>query len=426
MKEDFPIFLWRYQVFLKNNLSTTQFNSLRIIHHGSLNTDAGPDFNHAKLIIDNMLWIGDVEIHVRSSHWRLHKHQHDPAYNKVILHVVWEHDAEVCRHDGSQIPTLELKSKVKPSMLSKYYFLRQNLHKIPCYPEILKTNSVIKSNMMAIAVMTRLERKAIYIHQLYQQQCSWEEIAYRVVARNFGFKINAEAFLRLSEVLPWRLLKRHGDNLFQLEAFLMGMAGLLTNSMTNDLYFEGLKKEFKFLCHKYNLQDKIMSNTYWKFFRTRPINFPTIRIAQFAKLCFQHYSLFSIFKDLNSSEDYLKAFSISQSDYWKKHYYFGKVSTNVIPDLGRESINNIIGNAIVNLKVAYGKIKDDQLHVDNAIDLLEQLPAEKNKIIRMWQQNGVYASNAFETQGLIELFQSFCVGKKCLNCNIGISILKTV
>ncbi len=426
MKEDFPIFLWKYQVFLKSDLSTTSYETIQIINQGVINFNAGPDFNQAKVVIDGMLWVGDVEIHVNSSDWKTHKHQLDPAYNKVILHVVWEHDITVKRKDGSSIPTLELKHRVRYTMLSKYNFLKENLQKIPCYPDIMKAEKVLVTNMIEKAVIQRLERKAAYVFALLGENISWEEIAYRVVAKNFGFKVNAEAFLRLSEVLPWKLLRRHGDNLFQLEALMLGMAGLLSFSVGEDEYSIKLKSEFAFLCHKYGLNDKVMPSTYWKFFRTRPVNFPTIRIAQFAQLCFRHYSMFSIFKELNDLEDYLSVLAIDQSSYWRNHYYFGKVGKREIPGLGMASINNLIINAIVTLKIAYGRQKDDEKQIESAIKLLEQLPAENNKITRMWKENGITATNAFQTQGLIELFQHFCVGKKCLNCNIGISILSTV
>lgn len=425
MKEDFPIFLWKYQVFSKHQLFTCNNDKLTILDPGSLNQDAGPDFSQAKININGINWYGDIEVHVNSSQWKQHKHHHDRAYNKVILHVVWEKDGEAMREDNTMLPTLELKPRVSLSLLARYKGLLQNLERIPCASEIKKMEDTTIRSMIDRTLVQRLEKKTDFIYALLNEQHTWEEVAYRVLAKNFGFKVNAQSLLRLSEILPWKLLRRHGDNLLQVEALLMGMAGFLSGD-EKEPYFNILKKEYLFLCHKYKMGSKTMSKTNWKFFRTRPVNFPTIRIAQFAQFCYQNNSLFSIFKEIDSCRELLKKLEITQSEYWRNHYYFGKKSHQEIPCLGEESMYNIVINSIVPLKMAYGKLKDEQNQMDAAIRLLEELPPENNRIIRIWKQFDVNVDDALDSQGLIELFQNFCLKKKCLNCNIGISILKTV
>lgn len=424
MKEDFPVFLWKYQYFSKNRLTTTHHEQVNIFNPGIQNHDAGPDFSQAKIKIDGINWFGHVEVHVKSSHWKQHKHQTNPAYNRVILHVVWEDDMAVYRNDGSLIPTLELKNRVDFDLYRKYKYLTQNLETIPCNHVIGKVDAIIIRSMLDKTVIGRLERKAGDIIRLIDNKLTWQEATYRLLAQNFGFKTNKEAFLRLSENLPLKLLLKHRNNIFQVEALLFGVAGFL-NDPLKDEYFRRLKNEYQFLAHKYYLKGKELNKVEWKFLRMRPGNFPTIRIAQFAQFFHRNKNLFAVFKEVNSCQFLIDNLSVSQSAYWHNHYSFGKFCRSSIPGLGKESIYNIIINTVVPLKVAYGLIKEDRSQIDHAVRLLEKLPPETNKVTKLWKNLDVKIESAFDSQGLIELFDNFCLGNKCLNCNIGISIVKT-
>lgn len=424
MKEDFPIFLWKYQYFSKNQLTTTHNEKVSIFNPGIQNHDAGPDFTQAKVNIDGINWFGHVEVHVKSSHWKLHKHQADPAYDRVILHVVWEDDVPVYRSDASLIPTIELKDRVNLDLFKKYRYLIQNLEKIPCNHFIKQVDSLIIHSMLDKTVMRRLERKADFVICLINEKITWQEATYRLLAQNFGFKTNKNAFLRLSENLPLKLVNKHRNDILQIEALMFGVAGFLEEKI-NDEYFNRLKKEYHFLAYKYQLRDRGLNKVEWKFLRMRPGNFPSIRIAQFAQFFYRNKNLFSVFKEVNSYRFLIDHLSITQSGYWQNHYSFGKISQASIPGLGRESIYNIIINTVVPLKVAYGLMKEDQSQIDAAIQLLEKLPAETNKVTKLWKNLDVKIENAFDSQGLIELFENFCLENKCLNCNIGISIVKT-
>ena len=416
--------MWKYQYFSKNQLITTHKEPVSIFNPGIHNHDAGPDFKQAKIDIDGINWFGHVEVHVKSSHWKLHRHQIDPAYDRVILHVVWEDDKPVYRQDGSLIPTIELKGRVNFDLFKKYKYLTENLEKIPCNSYIKQIDNLVIHSMLDKAVMGRLERKADFVIQLINKKLTWQEATYRLLAQNFGFKTNKEAFLRLAENLPLKLINKHCDNLFQIEALLFGVAGFLQGHL-KDEYFEGLKKEYRFLAHKYNLHHNRLNEVEWKFLRMRPGNFPTIRIAQFAHFFHLNKNLFSVFKGVNSCQFLIDNLSITQSGYWQNHYSFGKISHASIPGLGKESIYNIIINTVVPLKVAYGLVKEEQSQIDLAIHLLEKLPPETNKVTKLWKNLDVKIENAFDSQGLMELFHNFCLGNKCLNCNIGISIVKT-
>ena len=434
MEESFIHFIWQLQYFEKENLQTTAGEVISIFRAGMINTNAGPDFQQAKLRIGDVEWHGDVEIHINSSDWNRHQHQLNKAYDKVVLHVVWEDDQPVHRPDGTPLPTLVLKNRVAPAVLSRYHeFLENQQHHSPilCKKFIHQVPALVRLGMMERAMMQRLERKAILVHQLLaQNQGDWEETAYQLLLKNFGFNINSEAFLALSRALPKKVIARHQNQTFQLEALLFGQAGFLDElPQENDEYGKSLKKEYDFLCKKYDLTHKKLALHQWKFMRLRPANFPTIRLAQLAQLLARQPNLFSLFKDFSTHQELFNALKVQQSAYWQNHYQLGvpiKSSTGTRKSkLGKTSIDNIIINTVVPLLAAYAKARDEEIYLEKALEGLQQMPAENNKITRLWAEIGVEVKTAFDAQALIELYNSFCVPKKCLSCNIGVAIIKS-
>ncbi len=433
MEESFLHFIWQLQSFEKENLQTTAGETLSIFRPGMINTNAGPDFQQAKLRIGEVEWHGDVEIHINSSDWNRHQHQYDKAYDKVILHVVWEDDQPVSLSDNTLLPTLVLKNRVASGVLSRYHEFLENQHHhspILCSRFIHQVPALTRLGMQERALMQRLEKKATFVQQmLAQNQGDWEETAYQLLFKNFGFKINSDAFLALSKALPKKEVAKHQNQLFQIEALLFGQAGFLDKSAEEkDEYVLSLEKEYEFLSKKYSLTDKKLALHQWKFLRLRPANFPTIRLAQLAQLLGKHHHLFSLFKDFSSYQELCNALKVQQSDYWQNHYQFGvpisKTGTKK-SKLGKSSIENIIINTVVPLLVAYSKAKDEEWYLEKAVESLQQIPAENNKIIRLWQDLGTEVKTAFDAQALIELYNSFCMPKKCLSCNIGVAIIKS-
>lgn len=423
MTEDFLHFIWQYQYFDKKDLNTTTQMPLEILDIGKNNRDAGADFQQARLLLDGVEWVGNVEIHLKSSDWNVHKHQQDPAYNNVILHVVWQDDKPVHRADQTPLPTLELKERVDKQWLYKYQGLLESKAPIPCAAFFPTADPLKKTMMLDKALAQRLETKAFLGKALLvKNKQDWEETAYQVLAKNFGFKINAEPFLRLSQAIPYKLLMKHKDKLMQMEALLLGQAGLLPeNTEENDV--EELKKEYAFLSKKYHLDVTQMEKSAWNFLRLRPANFPTLRIAQFAAFIHQNENVFQklIHQELPEIKE---MFSFQTSVYWQKHYTFGKKAGKNIPPFGSESLRNILINTVVPLLACYAREKDRQDLMDKAVHLLESQRAEDNKIIRTWQSLGVKVNSAFDSQALIELYNEFCTPKKCLQCAIGHDLLK--
>lgn len=422
MNEAFIHYLWQFQQFDKSNLQTISGEKISVLKTGILNTDAGPDFTNARLQINEIEWVGNVEIHIKSSDWQLHKHQHNEAYNNVILHVVWENDSAIIRQDGSIIPTLELKLITDIQIFNKYQHLLDNQAVIPCKEQFIEVSDLSKFAILDKVLAKRLQQKAQIVEQLFiQNNGDWEETAYQLLARNFGFKLNSETFLRLAQNLPLKALQKHRDNLAQIEAMLFGQANLIDKV---DEYSEKLNQEYDFFSAKFSLKTNQLSTHEWKFLRTRPANFPTIRIAQLAKLITQQQSFFSLFTQTSSIEDLRNALKIEQSVYWQEHYNFGKNASKKLVGLGKDSINNILINTVIPLLACYSEKTDNQELMTRCVSFLEALPAEENHITEMWEDLGLTIKTAFDSQASIELYNNFCTQKRCLQCNVGIEILK--
>ncbi len=405
-------------------MATTAGEVLNILKPGILNSDAGPDFSQAKIKIGNIDWVGNVEIHIQSSGWYEHKHDQDAAYENVILHVVWEEDKPVHRTDGTRIPTLQLKGRVEEHLLKSYQKLINNPLAIPCGKSFSGVDELIKHAMVDKALMIRLEAKATQIKILLDKnKGDWDETTYQLLAGNLGFKVNKDPFIQLANALPYKLIQKHRSNLLEVEALLFGQAGFLV-AKTKDEYLAQLFNTYQFLAKKYDLSGKQMNVAQWKFLRLRPANFPTIRLAQFASLLCSHRNIFSNLIEVSRYQQLIHFFEIHQSAYWKAHYRFGKKSKGEVPGVGESGKENIIINTVVPLFVAYGQSHDDYSFVEKAITILQSIPSERNKITRIWHELGYVSKTAFDSQGLIELYNNFCQRRACLNCTIGSALLK--
>jgi hypothetical protein len=424
MKESFLHFIWELQYFAKKDLLTNQQEKIEILNPGTLNTDAGPDFLNAKIRIGEIEWIGNIEVHKQSSDWFLHHHQHNQAYGNVILHVVYKHDKEIYFSDGTLIPTIELQNRIAQDLILKYSKLVNSPETVPCSSMLGSMSSLIKLSAKENALFKRLQRKSSEVKQLLvRNKNDWEETVYQLLAKNFGFKVNAETFLRLSKSLPYKLLSKHRQDLFQLEALMFGQSGLLDKNY-RDEYPRSLLKEYEFLSHKYAIYEDRLKEFEWKFLRTRPANFPSVRIAEFASVIHRNLSLCSSVLQLENAKDLYSWFNTETSAYWSRHYIFDKEAESGPGILGKASIENIAINTIVPLLVCYSREKDDETYLTKAISILESLPAEENKITHLLNGHGLEIKNGFDSQAAIELYNEYCRKKNCLNCAIGNDIVK--
>jgi hypothetical protein len=423
MQEDFLHFIWQFQYFNRQQLLTSSSETLHILSPGLPNGHAGPDFNQARIRIGTLEWAGQVEIHIQASEWEAHHHQHDSAYDNVILHVVWHNDKPVYRKDGTLIPTLELKERVNLQLIGRYNYLRANKDIVPCASLFSSVPDIHKVQALDKALMQRLQHKATAVQELLTiNGQDWEETTYQWLARNMGFKLNADAFLQLAKAVPLKLLQKHRDNLLQMEALLFGQAGFLEEEST-DAYIKMLQLEYKFLSHKYQIAGSKLSMGQWKFAKLRPVNFPTLRIAHLAALLQVHQNLFSLFIHTDQLQQFADFLAVPVSSYWQHHYTFEK-ETKSTGHLGKESIANLVINTAVPILACYAGQKDKYAYIDKAISLLESLPAEDNYITRLWKELHLPVKNAFDAQASIELYNHFCIPVKCLSCPIGGFLIK--
>jgi Protein of unknown function (DUF2851) len=424
MREDFLYFIWQYQYFDKKNLKTEEGKKLQILDVGILNLQAGADFQLSRIELDQVEWVGSVEIHIKASDWQIHKHQHDKKYNTVVLHVVWEADKECLREDGSMIPTLELKKIVTPDLIQKFYALIASEQKIPCANQWDQVPDLQKILLLDKALSQRLEKKALQIQEILRtNKNDWEQTTYQVLLKNMGFKINSEPMEQLGRQLPLKILLKYTEKPLALEALLFGQAGFLNNEANKDAYYLSLRKEYLFLAQKHNLLDNQLSESQWLFARMRPANFPTIRLAQMASLLTEYQDFFYMI--LNEPIDILtQKLKAEASAYWKNHYTFDKESPKVYYKLGQTSIQNILINTIAPILTLYAIEKDTTEPMERALAILEKIPAENNRILRFWKEIGLEVKTAFDSQALLEQYHSYCNLKKCLNCSVGAFLLK--
>ena len=424
MEEAFLHFVWRFQYFNSKNLTSHDGQRILILNPGTTNNDAGPDFKNCKIRIGSITWNGNVEIHIEARDWIRHHHQNDPAYDNVILHVVWKNDIPVKRRDLTIIPTLELKGRIEEELLLNYRQLMQPKIDIFCKPFLPRINSLLVLNMREKALVQRLEKKASLIfRELGMVNGDWEEVTWRVLCKNFGFNTNAFPFKELGKSLSFKILKKESHQLVTIEALLFGMAGLLQSEI-DDSYFKRLKKEHHFKMKKYKLERRLDEHQ-WKFLRLRPANFPTIRLAQLASLVAMKKNIFYLFTDFNDPKELKNNLILNQSEYWKTHYRFGVKSKSKIGQLGISSIENIIINTVSPLRFTYGIHKDSEELKDKSMALLQSIGKESNSIIKKWSDLGVEVSTAFDSQAFLELYNEYCLKKRCLNCAIGVDIVNS-
>lgn len=420
MKEDFLHYLWKFKNFNTRALKTTAGEIITIIHVGQYLEQAGPDFFNAQIIIGNQKWAGNVEIHLKSSDWYVHHHEKDRAYENVILHVVWEHDTEIFRSNNTEIPVLELKSYVATEVIANYQSLAAPKSWIFCERQLKEIPSFVFRNWQERLFFERLERKSKPILELVAATNSdWETVLFCLLAKNFGLNTNGEIFLKIAKAIPFSIFRKESFEVENLEALLLGNAGLL-DAEKEDIYFKDLKFRYFYLLHKYQIGKPIIEPV--QFFKHRPDNFPTIRLSQLAALYHQEQNLFSKIVDLNVASEIYKLFAKMPSIYWQNHYQFDKESPQKKKTISKSFVDLIIINTILPLRFAYAQSQGKE-NSEELIGLLDELAPEKNAVLDKFISFGIVAKNAFESQSLLQLKNEYCNKSKCLECAIGMELL---
>ncbi len=412
-------YIWQHKLFVGHEQRTICGMPIEVIDVGRHNTDAGADFFNAKIKIGDTTWIGNVEIHVRASDWELHKHQHDKAYNNVILHVVDISDKEVTKQNGEIVTQCQLSYPAH--VTEKYNALCDEKCTVRCADKLSEIPDIFISTWKDRLLTERLEQKTDAIERLLNQNENyWEEAFYITLARSFGFHVNSLPFELLAKSLPLHCIGKHKNDLLQIEAMLYGQAGLLEN-VSNE-YGCKLQQEYSYLKQKFSLTP--IDGSLWKMLRLRPDNFPHIRIAEFAALLHQSNRLLSVILSNLEHESLVKLFQVRASKYWDTHYTFSESSTEKQKQMGKSSIDILLINTIVPFAFAYAQKHNDEALQEKALDLLNTIKPEQNSIITKWKNAGMSINNAYDTQAYLQLTKHYCQLNKCIDCRIGHKILQ--
>ncbi len=421
MKEDFLHHIWQFKKFNVVGLKTVQGEELALINSGQYLQQSGPDFFNAQIMLGQQRWAGNVEIHLKSSDWYIHHHETDSAYDNVILHVVWEHDTDVMRPDGIAIPVLELKHYVDARLLENYNSLASVKTWIYCERELADVNSFVIDNWKERLFFERLERKAAPVTQLAKELGGdWEAVLFCFLAKSFGLNTNGDVFYRMAASLPFSVVRKESFDAESLEALFFGRLGLLDAGF-EEHYPNRLKQQYDYLLHKYRLEKPFLPQP--EFFRHRPDNFPTIRLSQLAALYQGQQNLFDALMNAADASAIYEIMNVQAGAYWQTHYTFDKESPKKRKALTRSFIDLIIINTIVPLKLAFAKSRGEEVG-DDLVTLLSGIAPEANSIVERFNKLKVATNSAFDTQALLQLRNEYCANKKCMQCAIGLELLK--
>lgn len=419
--EELLQFIWKHKLLKPIPFISNSGTEISVLRYGELNADSGPDFFNAQIKVNGLVLAGNIEIHIKTSDWLKHNHQHDKNYDNIILHAVYEHDVDLPQNIHHQVEVLELKQLIDPSTLETYAALAGNKDKLPCSAHLQKVNELKFISWMERMTIERLEEKVKRIEHIFQvYDGDYTQTFYACLLRNFGFKVNALPFESLAHHLPLHLLLKHADNVMQLEALLLGMSGLLENQF-DDKYVLLLQNEFNFLSKKYGLIP--LQKELFKFSKLRPANFPTLRLAQFAFLIHTQQALFTSPQQFTNYSQLKSALNIHLQGYWQHHYSLnGKLLERDL-SLGEMSAENVIINTFAPFFFFYSKKLAKPQYMDFSLDLLNRCRKEDNVKTKLFAAKKELLVNAAGTQAIINLYDNYCRNKACLKCGIAASIL---
>ncbi|MDM1407719.1 DUF2851 family protein [Myroides sp. DF42-4-2] len=424
MKEAFVQYVWNKQLFTTLTMRTAQQHLVTVQHPGQWSSLAGPDFFYAQITLDGQRWIGNVEVHLQSSDWYRHHHQNDARYDNVILHVVWDYDMPVFNSKGSEIPTLVVADYVQKQVMYQVEKLLAPKTTINCQTLLKDTLTPIEwSKWKETLYIERLQDKAKQIEQLLQETTyNWNQVLFCLVAKSFGLNVNGDAFFEMAKALPIQILLKEGEELMAIEALFFGMAGLLQEEEeVVDRYYWDLVGRWRFYQHKYQLQAR--SPTTMHFFKLRPPNFPTIRLAQLASWFFKHKYQLGQLLETRGRSHLQHLVQAEVSPYWETHYTFYKESKPQKKEVTLAFQELLLLNTVIPMQYVWACHKNREEEVENITALSAELKAESNAIVALFEREDVVIDNAFDSQALIQLKKTYCDVNKCLSCAIGRAIL---
>lgn len=420
MDERLLYYIWQNQLFSKEGIVTTDGEKLVVFNPGFSNENAGPDFQEARIKLGNLEWVGNIEIHVKASDWQSHNHQNDPAYQHIILHVVWVNDRSVLLQDGTCVPTLELKNRVDHSLLENYKKFIHRPEEVLCQNSLAAMDHFTILMQLEKMLIERVQEKASLCLQIFEKtKADWEETAYIMLCRAFGMKVNQEPFEILARNLPYKIIQKNKNKPKSVLSLLFGIAGFLEEEPLDD-YQKELKNEWLHLSHKYSLK-AALSRYHWKFSKLRPPNFPTVRLAQLSGFFVQDKGVMAWLVASSKKGSFILSDQLDA--YWVNHYDFDKKLSRGINNVGSSLFDHVQINVVAPLLFARAIHEDDQEMKNSAVDILTTIKPENNKITRMYAGLDFPLQNAFDSQAMIQLHRNYCLKRRCLSCSIGSKIL---
>lgn len=422
MREAFLHYLWRTRRFRRDDLHLTDGSPLDVLQFGRYNTGDGPDFAEGRIRIGGTVWAGHIEMHLNASDWHHHRHQFDPAYDNVVLHVVWRDDEPVLNARGRPLPTLVLEPLVDTGLLGRYEELAATEHAIPCQDHLAAVPGLVLAGWIERMTLERLERKTTELHDLlHEHRADWDVAFFHQLARCLGLPLNAGAMDALLRIVPLGLLRRYRADAIAMEALLLGAAGLLDGEYLDE-YPRQLRREYEHLARKHGLSG--LKREAWNFRGLRPASFPTVRLVQLAALARAEPRVFDRFLETPDPRDLERLFVHEPNPYWRAHYLPDRPSRPGRKVIGKSAARAAVINAVVPFLFLYGRLQGRPELEARALAILEALPPESNRPIRQWRAVGLVAENAAESQALLTLRRAYCEPRRCLECAIGHCLLK--
>lgn len=415
MKEDVIQQFWKSKLALGKALKTTQNNAIVIRNFGELNHGQGPDFSAAEIEIDGVLHHGSVEIHVDSKEWFEHHHETDEKYQSVVLHVVWKNSMDVFDLSGRFLPVLELNQFFNEKDLQKSQQILSLNGEFPC--QLFHTSVLIseKYQQLVFAQSKRWDRKIQDVLLLHHEfRGDWQKVILVQVAKYWMDHQNRNSMsLLVKDAVISRLQK---FNQTEMLAFWLGQSQLSLDHLFQNNERDLICSKFVFLKKKFEMNPIPLN---WYFGRVRPNAFPDIRLWQWSKWISNQNASFSHWLQFKDYPELIHALSVG-IEVKRPLKSEPEVMVN-----GLQHIHQLIINAIVPIWMAYATLHENKVLLNQSLDILEQIPPENNAITKKMHWMNFLNTSAKHSQQLMGQYELYCSKKKCLECLVGQSYLKS-